>query len=427
MFEYRRRSSKARKIAVAVFVTFGIGLLAFFFSSGYITTYPPALNNHDNLQQINNLQQDPAAGTGNNADAGTGNGSGYIAGQLNNPGDTTIPGAGNTVSNITTGETVAQAVARTATDSVVGITLEIPDSGSLFDRYSGSKVGIGSGFIVNSDGYILTNNHVAGVKNTKLIVTLNDGRNVEGVTVWSDPVLDLAIVKIGITVLPVVPLGDSDKLQVGEPAIAIGNPLGLEFQSTVTSGIISAVNRTIRIETEEGTNYMEDLIQTDASINPGNSGGPLLNAKGEVIGINTIKVSSAEGMGFAIPINAARPIIDRLAGNGSFKEAYLGIFAYDKQVNKYLNGLGSDKTHEGLYVAYIDETSPAYKAGIRKGCIIKAVDGVRLDTMLQLRTIIFSKNPGDTIFITHLKHGEDMWVTVPVTLAEKKDYDSIHR
>ena len=146
--------------------------------------------------------------------------------------------------------------------------------------------------IVSGDGYILTNHHVAGGRNKKIIVSLSDGREVEGTTVWSESVLDLAIVKVNADRLTEVPLGNSDEITVGEPAIAIGNPLGLQFQRSVTSGVISALDRTIKIETDEGYNYMEDLIQTDASINPGNSGGPLLNQKGEVIGINTVKVAS---------------------------------------------------------------------------------------------------------------------------------------
>jgi serine protease Do len=190
---------------------------------------------------------------------------------------------------------VTQLVAKIATAGVVGITVESIHEESLFDRNSNREIGVGSGVIVSSDGYILTNNHVAGGKNNKLTVSIADGRNVTGRVVWADPVLDLAVVKVDLTGLTPLVLGDATKLEVGEPAIAIGNPFGLEFQRSVTSGIISALNRTIRIETETGPNYMEDLIQTDASINPGNSGGPLLNSRGEVIGINTVKVSSAEG------------------------------------------------------------------------------------------------------------------------------------
>ena len=215
---------------------------------------------------------------------------------------------------------------------------------------------------------------------------------------WSDPVLDLAVVKINLTGLTPLTLGDAAKLEVGEHAIAIGNPWP-DFQRSVTSGIISALNRTIRIETANGANYMEDLIQTDASINPGNSGGPLLNARGEVVGINTVKVTSAEGMGFAIPINIMKPVVDRLIETGKFEEPYMGIFAYDGQTIPYIDGTA--RIQNGIYVAHVDRNGPAHRAGIREGCIITRVDDIEINTMMQLRTYIYSKLPGDTIRLYH--------------------------
>lgn len=312
---------------------------------------------------------------------------------------------------------VTQAVAKKATDGVVGITTETVSRESLFDRNRKTEVGFGSGVIVSSDGYILTNNHVAGGKNSRIIVSFADGRNVEGKVVWADHVLDLAVVKVNLTGLTPLVLGDASTLEVGEPAIAIGNPLGLEFQRSVTSGIISALNRTISIETENGTNYMEDLIQTDASINPGNSGGPLLNSRGEVVGINTIKVTSAEGMGFAIPINITKPVVKKLVNEGTFKEPYLGLFAYDKAVIPQIDGAAD--VPNGIYVAHVDEDGPAYRGGIRNGCIIRQVDDTEINTMMQLRTFIYSKSPGDSIRVTHLMHGTDNWVTTTIVLAEK--------
>lgn len=333
----------------------------------------------------------------------------------------TLPG-GNSI----TGVPVAQTVAKLATDSVVGIMVERVATGKLFNNNEESQVGMGSGVIVTENGYILTNHHVAGGKSKRIVVSFADGRNVDGETIWSDPVLDLAVVRVNLTGLPALKLGDAEKLEVGEPAVAIGNPLGLEFQRTVTSGIISALNRTISIETEQGTNYMEDLIQTDASINPGNSGGPLLNSRGEVVGINTIKVSSAEAIGFAVPINVARPIIERLVDKGEFTEAYMGLFAYDKSLIPYIDG-NTDIEHGGVYVAHIDEKGPAYKAGLRVGCIIRQIDGQEISSMLQLRTIIFSKAPGDVINVTHLMHGTDKWVTDPITLTAKEKDGMITR
>ncbi len=313
---------------------------------------------------------------------------------------------------------VAARVAKSASPGVVGISVLRVDGDSIFDSDLSEKWGVGSGVIVSEDGYILTNHHVAGGKNKRIIVSLSDGRNVDGVTKWSDPVLDLAVVKIEAEGLTPIPLGDATKLQVGEAAIAIGNPLGLQFQRTVTSGIISALNRTIKIETEDGVNYMEDLIQTDASINPGNSGGPLLNSRGEVVGINTIKVASAEAIGFAIPINVAIPIINHFIGKGEFIEPYLGVFAYDKEAVPYLKQ--NLKLDKGIYVVKVDENGPAHKSGIRKGCIILQVDGIDMHTMMQLRTYIYSKNPGDVINVTHLSQETGKAIMVPIRLSAKE-------
>ncbi len=314
------------------------------------------------------------------------------------------------------GTTVVEEVARACMPGVVGISVLRPSGSMIFNSNGEEQWGVGSGVIVSSDGYILTNHHVAGGKSKRIIVSLADGRNVDGVTLWSDPVLDIAVVKINLDGLTALPLGDSSKLNVGEPAIAIGNPLGLQFQRTVTSGIISALNRTIQIETEDGINYMEDLIQTDASINPGNSGGPLLNSRGEVIGINTIKVTAAEAMGFAIPINVTVPIIQRFIEEGEFREPYLGIFAYDREVAPFIDGKLSE-LKEGIYVAHIDENGPAYKSGIRLGCVMTHVDGKPVNTMMQLREILYTKKPGDKIRVTHVSKGKTE--ELEITLGEK--------
>lgn len=309
-------------------------------------------------------------------------------------------------------------VTKSVIDGVVGISVLRANVDSIFDSNTTEKWGVGTGVVVSSDGYILTNHHVAGGKNKKLIVFFSDGTTIDGQTLWSDSVLDLAIVKVNATGLTAIPLGDASKLQVGELAIAIGNPFGLQLQRTVTSGIISALNRTISIDTEQGTNYMEGLIQTDASINPGNSGGPLLNFRGEVVGINTVKIASAEGIGFAIPINVAIPIIQKFKDTGTFKEAYMGIFAYDREAIPFLEQ--DLKLDNGIYVVKVDQDGPAAKSGIKKGCIILEVDGKPVNTMLELRCIIYSKNPGDVINITHIERETGKIVTTPITLSEKK-------
>lgn len=409
MFEKRDRNGygPGRMLLISLISSLAVGLLVFFAAPRYVSLGSP----------------EPGTDRGNKASQLQATGEGTAAGDLMRTGDTSeinntlLKDDAQRAAEAASFIPVTQTVAKKATDGVVGITVERMTQESLFDRNRKTEVGFGSGVVVSADGYILTNNHVAGGKSNRIVVSFADGRNVDGEVVWADPVLDLAAVKVNLTGLTPLTLGDATKLEVGEPAIAIGNPLGMEFQRSVTSGIISALNRTIAIETETGSNYMEDLIQTDASINPGNSGGPLLNSKGEVIGINTIKVSSAEGMGFAIPINITRPVVEKLVGTGTFKEPYLGLFAYDKTVIPRIDGAAS--VQSGVYVAHVDEDGPAYRGGIRKGCIIRQVDDEQINTMMQLRTHIYSKSPGDTINVTHLMHETESWVTTKIVLAEK--------
>ena len=197
--------------------------------------------------------------------------------------------------------------------------------------------------------------------------------------------------------LPYATIGDSSNLKSGEAVYAIGNPIGYEFRKTITSGIISATNRTIKIEENDSVTYMTDLIQTDASINPGNSGGPLILPNGEVIGINTVKITSAEGIGFAVPINVVKPVIEKFVTQNRFDEAFLGIYAYDKEVIPYIST--TPNFTSGIYVVYIEENSPAISSGIQVGDIITSIDGKTMNTMIELREYIYSKLPGDTISI----------------------------
>ncbi|MCX8129673.1 MAG: trypsin-like peptidase domain-containing protein [Clostridia bacterium] len=381
MFEEKKGRGFFRVFITALLTSLGVGALLFFAISSYIDKNDPTppIPQTDKGMDVPKPQQ--------------------IAAE--------VPGL----------QPAATTVAKSATQGVVGISVLKVDSKSIFDRDTSEKWGVGSGVIVSSNGYILTNHHVAGGKNKRIVVSFANGKNMDGTTVWSDPVLDLAVVKVNSTGLPTIPLGDANTLEVGETAIAIGNPLGLQFQRTVTSGIISALNRTIRIDTEQGANYMEDLIQTDASINPGNSGGPLLNARGQVVGINTVKVASAEAIGFAVPINVAIPIISQLTQRGDFKEPYLGVFAYDSEIIPYIDK--NKKLDSGIYVVNVDKSGPAAKSGIKVGCIITKVDGNEINTMLQLRTYMYSKKPGDTINVTHLMEKTGKFVTTPIKLAEK--------
>ena len=176
-----------------------------------------------------------------------------------------------------------------------------------------------------------------------------------------------------------------------------GNPIGFDFRRTVTSGIISAKNRTIKIEETDKSSYMTDLIQTDATINPGNSGGPLIYPNGEVLGINTVKISSAEGIGFAVPINIIKPIIESFKIAEDFEEATIGIYAYDKEVIPYLNGGSNVSFNKGIYVAQITKNGPADGTELREGDIINSIDNVALNTMNDLRQYIYTKRPKDEV------------------------------
>lgn len=293
------------------------------------------------------------------------------------------------------------------TNSVVGIAVK-QNSGNRLALDFDNNYSVGSGCILDSRGYIVTNYHVIGNVKDDILVTLYGGDVVKGRTIWANNSLDLAVIKVDVAGLPSAKLGDSDSLRIGERAIAIGNPLGFEFQGTLTSGVISGLNRSIEVE----GNYMEDLIQTDASINSGNSGGPLMNDKGEVIGINTIKVASAEGIGFAIPINQIKPVINKIVSTGEFKEPYFGVLGFDRAMtSSFSSNIVIDS---GIYVHSVDFGSPANDAGIKKGDIILAVDGLNIDTLCGLRTILFSKNIGDKMRVKVLSGEEIKEVLVNV-------------
>ena len=282
------------------------------------------------------------------------------------------------------------------TKSVVGISKLKNTGNSIFGSSSEEELGLGTGIIISEKGYILSNSHVTGEKHSICYVTLDTGITYDGKVVWADSNLDLSITKINAKNLKKANIGDSGSARVGETVYAIGNPIGFEFRRTVTSGIISATNRTIKIEENGNHSYMSDLIQTDATINPGNSGGPLILVNGDVIGINTVKISSAEGIGFAVPINAVKEIIKNFEETDNFDEAYIGISAYDKEVIPYLSAFATT-FDKGIYVAQITQNGPASKTELKEGDIINTIDGVELDTMNKLREYIYTKKPGETI------------------------------
>ncbi len=320
-------------------------------------------------------------------------------------------------------------VVEDVTSCVVGIS-KIKDAGNtIFLTDSTTKLGLGTGVIVSEDGYILSNEHVTGAKYSNCYVTLEDGRSYTANVVWSDSSIDLSIAKINIKNLPYAKLGDSDNIRTGEIVYAIGNPIGYEFQRTVTSGIISAINRTVKIEEETENNsrtnanvtnktqttYMEDLIQTDATINPGNSGGPLINVDGNIIGITTVKITSAEGIGFAVPINIIKPIIERYQKYGKFEEAKLGVFAYDSAMIPYVDSKIDLNT--GIYVAQISLDSVAAKSGLKVGDVITKIDELQLNKMCDLRSYIYTKSPGDTVKLTIFRNNKEININIELSAS----------
>lgn len=302
-----------------------------------------------------------------------------------------------TVEEVQENSTKIADVIEKTTQSVVGISKLKNVGNSIFSNNTAEELGLGTGIIVTENGYILSNEHVTGSKYSKCYVTLEDGKTYDGTVMWSDTSLDLSITKIEAKNLSYVTLGDSKEIRVGETVYAIGNPIGFEFRRTVTSGIISAKNRTIKLEENNSQVYMSDLIQTDATINPGNSGGPLITPSGEVVGINTVKITSAEGIGFAIPINVVKSIIESYKNTGTFEQATIGISAYDKEVIPYLNS--NISFEEGIYVAQITKNGPADNTELKEGDIILSIDGKNLSTMNDLREYIYTKKPNDEVIL----------------------------
>ncbi|TQQ85469.1 PDZ domain-containing protein [Peptacetobacter hominis] len=321
-----------------------------------------------------------------------------------------IGGSGSSSEIVVDGDTarnVYQAVAKKATPSVVGITTTSVSQDNMFAIPQETE-GVGTGIIVDSNGYILTNSHVVSDgEATSVNVLFNDGSDMSGEVIWHDAQLDLAMVKVDKTGLTAADLGDSDQVQVGDIAIAIGNPLGLDLQKSVTRGIISGLDRTI--STEQAN--MTGLMQTDASINSGNSGGPLLNEKGEVIGINTAKASQGEGLGFAIPINTAKEIVNEVIKTGDYEKVTLGIKGTD--LESYEQALGQDlEGDSGVYVAEVVSGSSAEKAGLRTGDIITKVGDTEITGMSDLTKALYGYSSGDKAEITVLRNGKETKVNV---------------
>lgn len=274
--------------------------------------------------------------------------------------------------------------------------------------------GTGSGFIVSQDGHIITNAHVVDQAD-KVTVILKDGRSFEGEVLGSDPVTDVAVVKIEASDLPIVTLGHSDTLSPGQWAIAIGNPLGLD--NTVTAGIISALGRS---SGEVGVpDKRVAFIQTDAAINPGNSGGPLLNERGEVIGVNTAIIQGAQGLGFAIPIETAQRVAQQLIRTGTFEHPYVGIRMVTltpelkDRLNQDPNSRITVSTNTGVLIGEVMQGSPADQAGLRAGDVITAIDQIPILSADQVQIQVEQSFVGDTLRFDVERAGRDR--QIPVT------------
>lgn len=307
-------------------------------------------------------------------------------------------------------------VAEKVLPSVVGITVTYQIS-SFFGG-TGTSEATGSGIIISEDGYIVTNNHVISSESTSNYYQISeatgikvnlygDSETYEATVVGTDSYTDLAVLKIEKTGLTPATLGNSSDLKVGEFVMAIGNPLGMDY--SVTCGVVSAIDREVTVE---GTTY--NAIQTDAAINSGNSGGALVNGKGEVVGINTLKLagSGIEGIGFAIPISSTTSIIDQLIDHQTVKRPYIGISgsAVDSVTAQRYN------LPEGVYVEGVEEDSPAAKAGIVKSDIITKIEGKEIKSVNELNKIKYTYNIGDTITLTLVRNSQEM--DVKVTLVE---------
>lgn len=272
--------------------------------------------------------------------------------------------------------------------AVVGISVDYPDS------YS-----IGSGFAISGDGLILTNNHVVEGGG---VITLYYADKTTGSAklLWTDAGLDVAVLQADRQ----IPYLDTNttEVSIGEPVYALGTPLTLEFKHTITHGIVSALNRTLESQSFSGqTSFMQSLIQHDAAINPGNSGGPLINAAGQVVGINTLKATEGEGLGFAVPIEIGKIAVEKLAQNPSFTSAYLGVFGFDSDIAL---AYGETLSSNGVYVVSTD--SPASDAGISKGDLIVRVAGREIVNLLDLKKAVLSFDHGEAVLVEYIRNGE---------------------
>ena len=394
-------SISKKTIAYVGFVLFGMGI-------GVGGTY--ALTNP---QVLNRITENPIV---NKVDS------------INQPAIAAMPAATNFVVDVV--KETGPAVVRINAQKTVKTQVPQQFNDPFFQRFFGSQAphfpdtkverGTGSGFILTENGQILTNAHVVDGAD-QVTVTLKDGRTLQGKVMGTDPTTDVAVVKIEADNLPVVKVGNSDRLQVGEWAIAIGNPLGLD--NTVTTGIVSARGR---ISSEVGiSDKRVEFIQTDAAINPGNSGGPLLNSNGEVIGMNTAIIQNAQGIGFAIPINKAQQIAQQLIATGKAEHAYLGIQMVEvtpelKQQLKERGGIDL-KSDRGVVIMKVMPNSPAALAGIQSGDVIQSVNGQEIKTPSEVQAIVEKTSIGSELPLEVARDDRPVKISIKVgTLPTQK-------
>ncbi len=320
-------------------------------------------------------------------------------------------------------------VVEAVSPSVVSIivTREIDNNLSEFDKFFDMRpreeIGGGTGFIISEDGTILTNRHVVENEDAEYSVLTNDGKKFEAKVLARDPIQDLAIIKIEDTdPFPIVKLGDSDKIRIGQSAVAIGNSLG-EFRNTVSVGVVSGLGRSISATDGRTVQVLEDVIQTDAAINRGNSGGPLLNLRGEVIGINTAMALGAQNIGFSVPINKAKRMMESIEIHGEIVYPFLGIryVILNESIQRENNlpvDYGAWVKRGDLGQIAVEPESAAEGAGILEGDIILEFNSRRIDAFNSLAKIIMNYYPGNRVNLKVLRNGEDM--IIEVVLGERR-------
>ena len=311
----------------------------------------------------------------------------------------------------------------TSNDSISESINKVYDSVVVVNNYqNGRLTGYGSGFVYKKEGnygYVLTNNHVVeGASEIKL--TLSNGEEVDAEVLGTDSYMDIAVLRMdGDAVLQVAQIGDSTEAKLGDTIFTVGTPVSTEYAGTVTKGIISGENREITV-TDNGTSYMMEAIQIDASINPGNSGGPLVNINGEVIGINSVKLveSSIEGMGFAIPIEVAMSQIDKLENGEAIARPVIGVSLYDLDSLPLVGNSDlrvDDSIKSGVVVNSVDSGSDAEAAGLQRNDIITEVDGTTVKSSAHLKYLLYKHNIGDSVKLTIVRNGNEKELTLKLT------------